>query len=113
MSNKLLNLIYNEYQKRSIINGIAFLSIKKGITPSNKELLEKIIDQYHPDNEDIDPLLIQNNNEEFFYEEIYKDMKNKNIIKAIILLDKHNCLDSKYLVTIKDLVNKIEKGYHI
>jgi len=40
-------------------------------------------------------------------------MKNKNIIKAIILLDKHNCLDSKYLVTIKDLVNKIEKGYHI
>lgn len=110
MSSKILNLLHEEFKKRNIINGIAFLSSKEGISNKNKIILEDIINQYQPNTEKEETL--PNLDEEFYYEEMYKQMKINNIMKAIILLDKHKCLNMKYIKIVRDIVDK-GKGYQM
>ena len=111
MSSKMLNLIDKQMKVRNTIAGIAFVS-KGKMKKKYVKILEDIIDSYYFNEINADFFITGKKDDEYYYEQMFIEMKRKNIISAIVLLDKYKELDKRYICIVESIINDAnEKGY--
>ncbi len=114
MSSKILAKIHKQLVIRNNLNGIEFLLKKEGLPEKYIALLQEVVESYYV--KDVkETAIVEIIDEEFYFEQIYLDIKKKNIIRAINILNEYNRLNRKYLDIVKDIVEsaKTEEDYHI